>query len=367
MSFDWFVSSEDEFERQVGEKIQGFAEAVEEVKNLKRRRASPSKRRQADEEKRRRERAVRKALEEFCERFPSFYSKNKQLSLIFKRARVYKNSFEERFTREQYIKLQYERGEEIVESIKNLSLNGLYNLLKQPRITDISKFPPYSFFLQIIFTLATPYISRDDDDFYIIENPVRKDKVFKLPVISGSTWKGNMRSVARKLRGIGPTSRDDEVITRIFGNEKGEERSFRRGRLNFYPTFFEEVSLEVINPHDRKTKAGKNPVYIESVPLGAEGVFSLLYVPFDLLGKDEDLVKKEVAEDMRLICDSIWGMMFTYGFSAKKSAGFGVVEKLRGRVEFKFNDFNELRAIIDPLIGRLREEVESREEESTAE
>lgn len=192
---------------------------------------------------------------------------------------------------------------------------------------EISTLPHYSFFLQFAFTLATPFISKDDEEFYICDNPVKKDKVFKVPIVSGSTWKGNMRWTARQVKELNPDKPDDKIIIRLLGNEKKEERAFRRGRLSFYPTFFDKISLEVINPHDRKTKAGTVPIYIESVPDGAKGTFSLLYVPFDLMGKPSEEIKQQLTEDINLVCDSLEEMMLTYGFSAKKSCGFGIINK----------------------------------------
>ena len=197
--------------------------------------------------------------------------------------------------------------------------------LKVP-IINIPLFPLFSFFIQFTFYLATPYLSRDDEEFYICENPVRKEKVFKVPMVSGSTWKGNLRWTARRLLNLNYDESDEPEIIRLFGNKKGQEDHFRRGRLNFYPTFFTQIGLEVINPHDRKTKAGTQPIYIESVPEGAKGIFSLLYVPFDLMGKLEAEIKEEVAEDLNIICASVKEMMLMYGFSAKKSSGFGIVK-----------------------------------------
>jgi CRISPR-associated protein Cmr2 len=89
------------------------------------------------------------------------------------------------------------------------------------------------------------------------------------------------------------------------------------GRLRFYPTFFDRISLEVINPHGRTTRAGIQPIYFESVPAGAHGVFSLLYVPFN------SVMVAEAQADLALVAVAVRGMMLTYGFSAKKSSGFG--------------------------------------------
>jgi len=254
--------------------------------------------------------------------------------------------------------------------------------------------PSCSFFLQFRFALATPYISRDDEEFYIIDNPVRKDKVFKVPMVSGSSWKGNMRWTAMRIfldscfnEGVNQNNIKEYIkcranMVRIFGYEKDaieayldslfteavnddnesikrytkngrfdketfrkflEERGYlkpgvegRRGRLTFYPTFFDKISLEVINPHKRTTKAGTQPIYIESVPVDASGTFSLLYIPFDIMGKPEDVVAKEVVKDLSLIVAALKEMMLTYGFSAKKSSGFGIVkEDIKGTFEMK--------------------------------
>ncbi|WP_295102299.1 RAMP superfamily CRISPR-associated protein [uncultured Candidatus Kuenenia sp.] len=248
---------------------------------------------------------------------------------------------------------------EMLGSLESLSL-------KKPTI-DIKSLPPFSFFLQFTFKLATSYISKDDEVFYICDNHIKKDKVFKVPMVSGSTWKGNMRWTAGRLlemnTDINERFKKRVQISNLFGNEnEAEERYFdslmpekkddfkmimrnpsnkeglRRGRLNFYPTFFDKISLEVINPHDRKTKAGTVPIYIESVPDGATGTFSLLYVPFDLMGKLSGEIKKQVTGDINMVSDSLKEMMLTYGFSAKKSSGFGVAEKdIKGIFEMSGN------------------------------
>ncbi len=83
----------------------------------------------------------------------------------------------------------------------------------------------------------------------------------------------------------------DKFITHLFGNEKGveDQELLRAGRLYFFSTFFTQKSLEIINPQDRKLRAGEKPITFESVPggiRGATGTFTLLYIPFDLIGED---------------------------------------------------------------------------------
>jgi CRISPR-associated protein Cmr2 len=231
--------------------------------------------------------------------------------------------------------------------------------LWQPAEPDMTALPPCSAFLQFRFTLARPYISRDDEIFHINDNPVRKDKVFKVPMVAGTAWKGNLRRTSVHLmilRWQPHEDADAKALERfrlslLFGDEQGEGENkglakyldnfspeaallYRAkvreqfaitesalpnhaGRLRFYPTFFNRISLEVINPHDRETRAGKQPIYFESVPAGACGTFSLLYAPFD------GVTEAEARADLSLATEAIREMMHTYGFSAKKSSGFG--------------------------------------------
>jgi CRISPR-associated protein Cmr2 len=110
--------------------------------------------------------------------------------------------------------------------------------------------------------------------------------------------------------------------TLLFGDEKGEEPD-HSGRLMCYPTFFDLIDLEVINPHSRKTRAGTQPIYFECVPAGAKGTFSLLYVPFDLIGQPGERIKQQARLDLQTVCPAITALMLTYGFSAKRTSGFG--------------------------------------------
>lgn len=249
--------------------------------------------------------------------------------------------------------------------------------LWQPAPPDFSLLPPRSAFLQFTFTLARPYLSRDDEAFHINDNPVRKDKVFKVPMVAGTTWKGNLRWTAMKVDLQPVCNNPHEMAQRrlrhalLFGTEKGFETAdgwtaflnhrcpadpthytdchdakehaacretreayaavlherfgvetdealpHHAGRLRFFPTFFDRIGLEVINPHDRATRAGKQPLFFESAPVGATGVFSLLYVPFD------DVEATQAAADLQLTVNALTQMMRVYGFSAKKTSGFG--------------------------------------------
>lgn len=185
----------------------------------------------------------------------------------------------------------------------------------------LAAFPPYTCFLQFPFRLSRSYLSKDERDFYVVDNPVRRDRVFQLPYVAPSSWKGSLRAALWKL-GYGEAH---PSVRRLFGNEKEEEEDFRMGRLRFFPSFFNRHSLEIINPHDRERKVGKNPILFESVPAGTPGVFSLLYVPFDRVGWDEVQTRQEAAEDLELVAAGVQAMLCVHGFGAKTSSGFGAV------------------------------------------
>jgi len=255
-----------------------------------------------------------------------------------------------------------------------------------PFLLDLSLFPPGSWAVQVHLTLKKPYISKDDVDFYILDNPVKKEWVFKVPYMAPSQWKGALRSaMMRKLVDALRSSQIDEEgftrerlrLYRLFGNEKDGTAEFLnraltnhrastrsgdapqaqeweelykqvalefeenvraagyrtenvegfQGRLHFYPTFFDRIDLEVINPHDRKTGAGKNPIYFECVPAGTEGVFTLLYVPLDQVGRSSrEEIEQEAEDDLKAAAEGIKAMLTEYGFGAKTSSGYGVVE-----------------------------------------
>jgi CRISPR-associated protein Cmr2 len=124
---------------------------------------------------------------------------------------------------------------------------------------------------------------------------------------------------------MGHAAEDDPQIRRLFGETRGDEGG-RAGRLFFHPTFFDTTGLEVINPHDRVRRVGKNPILFESVPRDTAGTFTLLYVPFDLLGTERN-PNAQAGDDLPLIAAGIRAMFRGHGFSAKRTSGFGVAKE----------------------------------------
>ncbi|HEC91635.1 MAG TPA: hypothetical protein ENI51_01355 [Candidatus Atribacteria bacterium] len=211
------------------------------------------------------------------------------------------------------------------ETYKNALIELEQKIIPKINAAYISILPKYSFAIQFKFKLAKPYISKDDREFYILDNPVKKEWVFKIPMVSPSTWKGNLRWIIRKIKRLTdePFVSDDDQLIRLFGNEREEENT-QQGCLIFYPTFFYNIGVEVINPHDRKVKAGKWPIFIEVVPEDTKGTFTLVYVP--QFGEDPSEVKENAKQDLDKVVKAIKAMMFEYGFSAKKGSGYGIIK-----------------------------------------
>ena len=283
-----------------------------------------------------------------------------------------------------------------IQKIKQISgiCDNITNLQKY-----IQNLPKYSFAIWFEFKLKAPYFSKDDDEFYIIQNPILKETNFKVPMVRGSSWKGALASAFRELfKGNYEDNKDKiESFLRVFGagsesikaiesyifdkskdlekaknkllefilfelglevdknlisrinsiNNKSElldiikeklskklkdyqknlplEFQTHKGRAIFYPTYFDRLSLEIINPHDRRKRAGTNPIHYEVVPAKTEGIFQLIYIPFDAVLKNDEEVRKEAKEDLANIIRAL-SILSNKGIGAKTKLGWGRFE-----------------------------------------
>lgn len=190
---------------------------------------------------------------------------------------------------------------------------------------DLTILPACSFSVRFTFCLAQPYLSRDDNPLYIIDNPIVRDRVFGLPLVRPSSWKGGLRAALRQMG----HADGEPAMRRLFGHvsDAASDEIGGAGRLVICPTFFTETGLEIINPHDRSRKVGSEPLLIESVPPRAEGTLTLFYAPFDRIRpEDEELAAREVGEDLPLLAAGLQAMLCTYGLGAKRSSGYGLAE-----------------------------------------
>lgn len=189
--------------------------------------------------------------------------------------------------------------------------------------------PKYSFTIRIEFKLSKPYISRNDEDFYVIDNPVLRDKVFRVPMVRPSGWKGSLFGALYQME----HTSNQNFVKRVFGEvkESGEEERKEMGfagRMRIFPSFFFDLKtgVEIINPRERQSQAGTKPIPFEAVKQGSHSVFSLLYTPLDRIAKDEDETRPQVQQDIATLLEGITGMFTTYGFGAKTSSGFGTAQ-----------------------------------------
>lgn len=197
-----------------------------------------------------------------------------------------------------------------------------------PTHNDIKTFPENTWLLHIKFKLKKPYHSRDER-ISESNNPILRDKLLGCPMAAPSIWKGNLRFAARELR-----EDNKDKINRLFGPEPNSDEDARKGRLYFYPTFFTgKTEKEVITPLNRENRTPvRGPIDLEVIPAGETGDFHLLYFPYP---KGENWRPKEVFEDLKLTIEALEKMFLHYGFSAKKTSGFGVIQK-------EFNNFSLL-------------------------
>ncbi|HEC92934.1 MAG TPA: hypothetical protein ENI51_08100 [Candidatus Atribacteria bacterium] len=266
----------------------------------------------------------------------------------------------------------------------NINIQTLSGIISENKLEEfVQILIPYSFILHGKIKLISPYFSHDDDNFYLIQNPCLKEKVFKVPMIRGSSWKGRIAMVGKDL-----VNEDFEWFSsyiRVFGTGSDEyrklldkvvkEKDFKeqlikyllfelgmkltktdieqinneprkyleklklnnndfksisclhvhKGRVIFYPTYFSRLSLEIINPHNRKTRAGTNPIHYEVVPKGAEGILQIVYIPFDGILTKESEVKKQVESDIKFLTKCI-EKVAKNGMGAKTKLGWGKFE-----------------------------------------
>jgi CRISPR-associated protein Cmr2 len=201
-----------------------------------------------------------------------------------------------------------------------------------PTVSDLDGSLDGSWLLMMTFTLAQPFTSKTESAFhpyeerqvrgntewFEVQNPLVRDHLTGLPLVKPTTWKGHLRFAA------GMASIPEMVIHRLFGETLGNEGG-RAGRLHFFPTFFNaDARREVVTPLKRSTRTpARGPLDIEVVPRGSTGTFCLLYLPHPM-GPKWSL--GQIADDLEAVAAALKAMFLDYGFSAKKTAGWGVVE-----------------------------------------
>ena len=304
----------------------------------------------------------------------------------------FKNLKNTEFALEWFKEYKFEKENNIKYfKINKKDLETIKSLIKIPNVATLI---PYSFILYGKIKLQSPYFSKDDDEFYLIQNPCLKDKAFKVPMARGSGWKGAIAKAGKDLinedfswfssyvRIFGTGSEEygklieglekNKGITKILikyllfelGKKltkddietiknnpqdylKNLNKNFtkqdigktmflniHRGRAIFYPTFFDTLSLEIINPHSRKTRAGTNPIHYEVVPENTEGILQIVYIPHDGILTENSKLKEEVEKDIYFLTKCI-EKTAKNGIGAKTKLGWGRFEIIKIRIERK--------------------------------
>lgn len=238
-----------------------------------------------------------------------------------------------------------------------------------PTEKDLRHLIQNSILTKISFKLRKPYTSKDEGEFHVIadrndprvfQNPIVRDRFLGCPMVRPSTWKGHLRFAAEKVE-IPEIASDEArrktIVRRLFGSEPEDENNLK-GRLYFFPTFFnDDGEREIITPLDREKRTPiRGPIPLEVMKAGKIGDFYLLYVPYP---KGNDFREEHIREELTFLAEALKLMFYTYGFSAKKTSGFGVIEKkleegvvwVKTGTETKKGSFSE----IGELIGRLNE------------
>lgn len=215
--------------------------------------------------------------------------------------------------------------------------------------------------LTVTFQLQAPWFSKDDLPFHVLDNPVHRDHVFGTPFMPASSWKGLLRWAARMKTGLlahleanNNTLQDwtdSAELVHLFGNERAEAEHFQRGALAFRPTWFDKVGFEIINPHDRTKKAAIRPIIYEVVPPGAIGTLNVLYAPTP--GTPAPGVDRQKA--VLLLLDAVESLITEYGFSAKRTSGWGVATVTKVNLRWRDGScdgrLSDLRDEVKKLVG----------------
>ncbi|WNY26326.1 RAMP superfamily CRISPR-associated protein [Methanolapillus ohkumae] len=249
--------------------------------------------------------------------------------------------------------------------LQNNSYSQKIDLLKDLKLDkyvdeqfNISEFPVNSWLLSLNFKFTSTYTSGSEDKYDIIDNFLNREKVFKIPYISPSQWKGMIRSsailnLAEKTEIVSKEFAKERLqLSLLFGDENQEEKYFdkirpdakteyaelakkeiglkngeiklHKGNLFFYPTFLDnkKTELEIMNPHNRESGTGKDPFFIEVIPKDNVGNLTILYSPMNLIENTTDFAY----HGLETVVNSLINLFEFYGIGAKTSSGFGNAE-----------------------------------------
>ncbi|MDQ5908102.1 MAG: hypothetical protein QG599_193 [Pseudomonadota bacterium] len=202
----------------------------------------------------------------------------------------------------------------------------------------LAAFPRYSARLLLTFRLLTPLLTKDDDPFYLFDNPARKDHLLGLPYLSAATLKGLSTDAYQRAfphatpwTDLGKDDPDrtclfrhaDPHAKRLFGiADDGAKIESEQGRLRFSPVWFTSLQLLVMNPGDPARAMGTLPIQFEAVAPDQIGVLEVVYFnPRGVKDSDEATVRADLARWLASVA-TWWPAL---GLGAKRLAGYGAI------------------------------------------
>lgn len=219
---------------------------------------------------------------------------------------------------------------------------------------DVAQLPEFSATITLQFQLLAPLLTRDDDPFYLFDNPVRKDHIFGVPFLAAASVKGLAADAFQRgfphkesWAALGADNQkrtmryrhDVAMAARLFGNASDDAEAFvsQTGRLHFSPVWFSHVEYLVMNPtKDDGSGIGTQPIHFEAIaPIDERGHptkadISILY--FNPSGA-QDSNEANARADLACLVGALAAWWPALGLGAKRLAGYGAIAPLSARCE----------------------------------
>lgn len=219
--------------------------------------------------------------------------------------------------------------------------------LRGPMV-DVSVLPAFSAAVTLRFQLLAPLLTRDDDPFYLFDNPVRKDHIFGVPCLAAASLKGLAADAFQRgfpddlpWKNLGKDDqermigyrRKSALARRLFGVASDDAAAASEaGRLHFSPVWFSHVQYLVMNPtRTDGSGIGTQPIQFEAIaPVDdkgkpVQGEVSFFYFnPAGAKQSDEATARTDLA----CLVGALAAWWPALGLGAKRLAGYGAIAPL---------------------------------------
>ncbi|MGI6138824.1 MAG: RAMP superfamily CRISPR-associated protein [Candidatus Hydrogenedentales bacterium] len=174
----------------------------------------------------------------------------------------------------------------------------------------------YSISMEFKWELTTPWFSRVESNFDVLDNPLSRDRLTGKPMFKASGLKGVLRHASAFFKN--DFSNYADLINFCFGDANDSGNSGNQGKVKFDNVIFDKISSDIISPHDRKRGVADHPVGFEIVPQGATAQTSVF-----IFSKTENDHKQGIQAAL-LLLKSLEFLLTDLGISAKRSIGYGL-------------------------------------------